>query len=190
MKKKNKNKQINKNINFVPEFMIREKNAIKRLFIVGIATAVFTLVSFGVYFVPELKIFTLTEQIKNADKEIEFYKDVEVLYKKLNDTEKKLKEKKKIIQEISKNDIDVAALMDKLISAEPQGVQMTYMSITDKMEVAVSYVINNPIEANSLVENLVKLNIFEQVNMPDIPIVDRKTDISFRLKLIDSKIKK
>jgi len=187
---KKKKKQINKSINFVPDFMIKEKNAVRRWFTVGIATAIFTVVSFGVYFVPELKIFTLTEQIKNADKEITFYKDVEDLYDKLNSTEEKLKKKKKIIQEISKNDIDVAMLMDKLISVEPQGVELTYMSINDKMEVAVSYVINNPIEANSLVENMGRLNIFEQVNMPDIPIVDKKTDINFRLKLIGSENKK
>lgn len=187
---KKKKKQIKKDINFIPDFMMKEKNAVKRLFAVAVGTAIFTLVSFGVYFVPEIKIFTLTEQIKNADKEIEFYKDVEDLYKKMKATEEKLKKKKKIIDEISKNEIDVAVLMDKLISAEPQGVQMTYIKVNDKMEVSVSYVINNPIEANELVENLRNLNLFEQVNMPNIPIVDRRTDISFNLKLIGTKTKK
>jgi len=186
--KQNK-KQIKKSINFIPDFMFEHKKAAKRIFLVAVATAILTVASFGIYYVPELKIFSLTEKNQNLDREIEFFKDVEDLYNNLNATKKKLENKKKIIQEISKNEIDIVALIDKLILAAPQGVKISYMGFNDKLEVSVSYIINNPIEANALVDNLNNLNIFKQVEMPTIPIVDKKTDISFKLMLRDSKLR-
>lgn len=180
--KQNK-KQINKNINFVPEFVIKEKQALKRIFLVAFLTAVLTLTCFGIYYIPELKIFALNEKIENLNREINFFEDVQKLYDNLKATREKLENKKKIIEEISKNEIDIIPLIDKLISAAPQGVETSYIAFNDKKEISVSYIINNPIQANALVDNLNKLNIFEQVEMPTIPIVDKKTDISFKLKL-------
>jgi len=186
--KQNK-KQINKSINFVPEFMLKQKQAVKRMFLVAVGTVILTVSSFGIYYVPELKIFSLTEKIQNLDREIEFFKDVEDLYNKLNTTKERLEKKKKIIQEISKDEFDIIAVMNKVVSATPQGVEISYINFNDKLAVSLSYTINNPIEANTLVDNLNKLNIFEQVEMPTIPIVDKKTDISFKLKLRDSKLR-
>ncbi|MGE5472691.1 MAG: PilN domain-containing protein [Ignavibacteriales bacterium] len=180
---KQKKKQVNKNINFVPDFVIKQRKAVQRMFLVAFATAIFTLTSFGIYYVPELKIFSLQERIDNLDREIEFFKDIQDLYNNLNAAKEKLENKKKIIEEISKNEFDIVPLIDKLTSAVPQGVEITYIGFNDKLEVSVSYIINNPIEANALVDNLNKLNIFEQVDMPTIPIADKKTEISFKLKL-------
>lgn len=179
-------KELKKGINFIPDFMQKEKTQRRRMFIVALSTAVFTLLSFAVYFIPEVKAFTLSVQLQNIETEMRFLEDVKGIKNKLEDTQTKLDKKAKILQDIKKEEVNVIFLTDKLISAAPKNVLLAYFSVDGKDKVNINYIINNPVEATELVNNLKSLNIFEKVDMPNIPIVDRKTDVVFRLKLKDN----
>lgn len=177
-------KKIVKEINFIPDFMLKEKEHTGRRIAVALGTAAIVLICFAVYYLPELKVFSLSEQLKNLNVELNFYSDVKEIKNKLEETEAKLAKKKAILDEISKGEVDVISMLEKLTEAAPQNVALSYLSTTGTDDINVSYIVNNPIEANQLVENLRKLDIFEKVEMPPgIPIVDRMTNIDFKLKL-------
>lgn len=182
---KSKEKRIQKGINLIPDFMLKERHSAKRLFIVGLLTVVITLASYAVYIIPEMKIFTLGIQIENVNNELKAFKDLQVLDDKFKETKNKLDQKKEILKSITENEIDIMPLINKVLSAAPQNVFLSYLNVGENKEISVSYIINNPVEANLLANNLRKLNMFEKVDMPSIPIVDRKMDISFKLKLKD-----
>lgn len=174
---------LHKEINFIPDFMIYEKNKVKRMISVGIITTVIALTGFSIYFFPDMKKITLDVQLKNLDVDIKSLEDVREIKNQLEKTENKLNVKKKILDEVSKNEVDVMSLMDKLAAATPENVELTYLSVSGKDGINVSYSINNPIEATNLANNLRNMNLFQTVEMPSIPIVDQKRDINFALKL-------
>jgi Tfp pilus assembly protein PilN len=174
---------LHKEINFIPDFMIYEKNKVKRMITVALVTTVVALAGFSIYFFPDMKMFTLNIQLNNLKVDIKGLEDVREIKNQLEKTENKLNAKKKILDEVSKDEVDVMSLMDKLATAAPENVVMTYLSVSGKNDINVSYSINNPIEATNLANNLRNLNLFQTVEMPAIPIVDQKRDINFALKL-------
>ena len=174
---------LHKEINFIPEFMISERNKVKRMITVAVVTTILTLVGFSIYFFPDIKINALKIERDYLDADIRGLEDVREIKNQLEKTENKLNAKKKILYEISKDEVDVISLMDKLTNAAPENVVMTYVSVNGKNDINVSYSINNPIEATNLANNLRNTNLFQTVEMPSIPIVDQKRDINFALKL-------
>ncbi len=82
--------------------------------------------------------------------------------------------------------MDIGFVLEKLTSAVPQNVKLSYFSTSDSGDISASYIINNPVEGTKLTGNLRKLNIFERVDTPSMPMVDRKTDVSFKLRLKSS----
>lgn len=176
-------KNIVKEINFIPVFVIEERKRIARMIRVAIITAVITLAGFAIYFLPDIQISILKDTLRNYDTELNYLDDIKKIERKLKEVETKLTNKKKILEEINKEEVDIIFLIDKLSSARPPNVILTYLSIDKNKEVNVSYIVNNPVEATQLVNNLINLNIFEKVELPSIPLMDKKTDISFKLKL-------
>ncbi len=182
-------KGISKEINFIPDFMEKEKEQKKRMVKVAILTTIFTLMCFAVYFIPDLQTEFMEAELTSLESREKLMADVKQIKDDLEDTEKKLNQKKSIIEEVSKGEVDIVFVLDKLTSAAPQNVKLSYFSTSDSGEISASYIINNPVEGTKLVANLRKFDIFERVDMPSMPMVDRKTDISFRLKLKSNKEK-
>ena len=174
---------ISKEINFIPDFVIAERNKINRLIVVAFSTTFITLLAFSVYFFPEMKIFTLNIQVDNAKMELRSMEDVRAIKSKLDQAQSKLNQKKKILDDINKSEVDAIGLMDKLNSAAPENVVLTYLSVNGKDDIKVTYSINNPIEATELTNNLRALNLFQDVSTPVVPIEDQKSDVNFALKL-------
>ena len=172
-----------KEINFIPDFVIKENQNKARLIMVAVGTVVFTLMAFAVYFIPEVRLSILSIQNENMNTEMKFLEDVKEIKNKLENLEARVDKKKKALEDISRNEVDVVLLMEKLTAAAPQNVSLTFFSVSGPENINVQYIINNPVEASNLVDNLRKLDIFERVEMPSIPIVDRRTDVKFNLKL-------
>ena len=163
--------------------MIMEKERFGRMIAVAIGAGAIALICFAVYFIPELQVFSLSERVKNMNVELSFYSDVKDINNRLKETEAKLVKRKGILEEVSKGEVDIAMMLEKLTTAAPKNVVLSYFSTTGGGNINASYIINNPIEANQLEDNLKKLNIFEKVEMPAIPIVDRRTEANLKLTL-------
>lgn len=179
-----------KRINFVPEFMIKEREQRRRMVITGITTLIITLLGFSIYFIPWFKNFSLEQACKNYNLEIEYADEENKLLNELKDKQDKLNKKRDLLSKLDKQEINIPLLLDKLAGIAPKEVIFSYLSVKENKQVDVRYSVNNPLEISNLAKNLEKLNIFEKVEIPNVPIVDRKTDVVFKLKLKDNLVKK
>lgn len=178
----------NRRINFIPEFVHKENIRKQRMILITLITVIITLLCFAIYFIPQYKLFTLTNKLNNYDIELKYAKDELKLLNELELTQKSYNKKKDLVNELSKDEFDISILMTELNQAAPKEVIFSFFSVSGS-EVAVKYTVNTPVEISQLVENLKKLDIFDKVSMPNVPIVDIKTDVVFNLKLNSKFIK-
>lgn len=175
--------QYNKQINFIPDFMVSERAVLRRRYLIALITFITTLFCFSLYFIPELKEFTLEHQLQNINIEIKALTDEKALQEKLDSIQARVERKRAILQEIANSDVDVLYVINKITSSVPSNVMLSYINISGRDKVGISYSVNSPADLPVLVNRLRELDLFETVSMPNIPIMDKKTDVSFALKL-------
>lgn len=175
--------KVKKEINLLPQFVIKQKNELKRIIIITITTIALTLFGFAIYYTPQLKLLSLSVKLKGVNEEIEFMSDAKQLKDKLDSTQAILDKKNGILKEIDADDVDIVPLLDKLTKATPENVRLSFLNVNGKNDISADYVIHNPIELNDLINNLKKLDIFKDVQTPNVPITDRQTDVAFKLQL-------
>lgn len=174
---------IKKEINIIPEFMEIEMAKRKKMFIIVITTFLALMFCFSLYYYPQYKLKTMNEENKKLQAQIDDMKDVKDIKDKLNDLETQTKKKRDILTEANKSEVDINYLIAKLTANVPKNVLLAYFSVNGRDKVSVSYIVNNPVEATELLNTLRDLDIFEKVEMPNIPIMDRRTDVNFKLKM-------
>lgn len=175
--------KVKREINLLPQFVLNQKNQLSRLAIITITTIILTLASFAIYYIPQLKLLSLSVQLKVVNNNIKFMNDVKQLKDKLDTTQATFEKKSNILREISADNVDIVSLLNKLTQATPKNVRLSFLNINGKNDISIDYIIHNPIELNDLVNNLRKLDIFQDVQTPNVPIADRQADVVFKLQL-------
>lgn len=178
--------ELSKGINFIPEFIVKENEKKKRKVMIATITAIITLFGICIYFIPEYELFILNTKSVKINTEINNMQDIKNIKQQLDETKEKLDAKKKILEEIRSKESDVELITKKLLAITPSNVVLDYYNITDGKTISVNYIINTPEDMVELTNRLKGLELFEKVEIPVMPIVDRKANVNFRLKLAKS----
>ncbi|MDF9409766.1 hypothetical protein L7E55_15655 [Pelotomaculum isophthalicicum JI] len=171
-----------KDIDFLPQrFTLERKKNKQRLLLIMIIfiVAVFAGLSVWVPFKMEKELLAKS---KTLDENINMLNRATPTYNQMIAKQKEYEQKKQTVNNLESNVFKVIPFLEKVSEVTPQGVYVSQLAIIADEGVNITFISNSPVETANILVGLRKLDIFQSVNIEEVPFVGNPSQVKFNLR--------
>ncbi len=177
---------MNKEINFLPERIIRARARKRKGFIFSLLLFLMTAVlAWGITF-PFRVMEDYRSRLAAVNRKIEELEPAGPLYERKQMLEEELQVKERTLEEIKNQDFKIIDLLRRINSILPSNSYLTHLSLSEDNRVTVEVVTHNPVETARVQVGLRKTGLFEEVSLAgvgEIPLGEGANPVTFTLEL-------
>jgi len=177
---------LNKEINFLPERIIRARARKRKGFIFSLLLFLMTAVlAWGITF-PFRVMEDYRSRLAAVNRKIEELEPAGPLYERKQMLEEELQVKERTLEEIKNQDFKIIDLLRRINSILPSNSYLTHLSLSEDNRVTVEVVTHNPVETARVQVGLRKTGLFEEVSLAgvgEIPLGEGANPVTFTLEL-------
>lgn len=180
---------MNKEINFLPERIIRARARKRKGFIFSLLLFLMTAVlAWGITF-PFRVMEDYRSRLAAVNRKIEELEPAGPLYERKQMLEEELQVKERTLEEIKNQDFKIIDLLRRINSILPSNSYLTHLSLSEDNRVTVEVVTHNPVETARVQVGLRKTGLFEEVSLAgvgEVPLGEGANPVTFTLELDSS----
>jgi len=180
---------LNKEINFLPERIIRARARKRKGFIFSLLLFLMTAVlAWGITF-PFRVMEDYRSRLATVNRKIEELAPAGPLYERKQMLEEELQVKERTLEEIKNQDFKIIDLLRRVNSILPSNSYLTHLSVTEENRVTLEVVTHNPVETARVQVGLRKTGLFEEVSLAgvgEVPLGEGANPVTFTLELASS----
>jgi hypothetical protein len=180
---------LNKEINFLPERIIRARARKRKGFIFSLLLFLMTAVlAWGITF-PFRVMEDYRSRLAAVNRKIEELEPAGPLYERKQMLEEELQVKERTLEEIKNQDFKIIDLLRRINSILPSNSYLTHLSLSEDNRVTVEVVTHNPVETARVQVGLRKTGLFEEVSLAgvgEVPLGEGANPVTFTLELDSS----
>jgi len=180
---------LNKEINFLPERIIRARARKRKGFILSLLLFLMTgVLAWGITF-PFRVMEDYRSRLAAVNRKIEELAPAGPLYERKQMLKEELQVKERTLEEIKNQDFKIIDLLRRVNSILPSNSYLTHLSLSEDNRVTVEVVTHNPVETARVQVGLRKTGLFEEVSLAgvgEVPLGEGANPVTFTLELASS----
>lgn len=176
-----------KDINFLPQRIIRARQKRKNIFLYSMLTVLIVVFMGGAVWLPFQVAGVYRDKLIDINREISDLDSAKRYYQEMVNLQQELTEKELALEEIESKQQKITDILKQINSILPKNCFVASLAIKAKEEFNITVVTNNPVETARVLVGLRKMGLFEKVELAgvgDVPFTEGLYPVEFKLKFI------